>query len=78
VRSAIKEAYRIIYRSGLNITNALARVEEEIEPYPEIKEIINFFRTSKRGVAAGFLDDSEYAEEAGTLSGPRRDYGVMS
>lgn len=81
VRTAIKEAYRLIYRSGLNITNALARVEEEIQPYPEIKEIINFFRTSKRGVAIAMIegsDDDAEAGASGTTGGATRDYGVMT
>ncbi len=63
VRSAIKEAYRLIYRSNLNISQALARVEEEIEPYDEIKEIIRFFKTSKRGVAGAWEAGDELLEE---------------
>jgi UDP-N-acetylglucosamine acyltransferase len=51
VRSAVKETYRLIYRSGLNVSQALAKVEEEIEPFPEVKEVLEFFRSSKRGVA---------------------------
>lgn len=79
VRTAIKESYRIIYRSGFNITNALARIEEEIQPHQEVKEIIDFFRSSKRGVAVGFFDESEEsAPPGGTPGGAARDYGVMS
>lgn len=60
-RSAIKEAYRIIYRSGLNLSHALEKVESEIEQYDEIKELLEFFRSSKRGVVTrGFEDTSEY------------------
>jgi UDP-N-acetylglucosamine acyltransferase len=50
VRNAIKEAYRIIYRTELNITQALEQIEKEIHPHPEIKEILEFYRSSKRGV----------------------------
>jgi UDP-N-acetylglucosamine acyltransferase len=50
VRSAVKEAYRIIYRTDANITQALEQIEREIQPYPEIKEIVEFYRSSKRGV----------------------------
>lgn len=57
VRTAIKETYRILYRSGNNRSDALARVTETIEPYPEITEIVEFFRTSKRGVI-GAADES--------------------
>ncbi|MBX9950881.1 MAG: acyl-ACP--UDP-N-acetylglucosamine O-acyltransferase [Candidatus Obscuribacterales bacterium] len=58
VRSAIKEAYRLLYRSDLNMANACSRIEEEIEQFDEIKEIVNFIRSSKRGVARGNLGNS--------------------
>ena len=29
---------------------ALEQIEKEIEPYPEIVEIVEFYRSSKRGV----------------------------
>lgn len=64
VRTAIKEAYRLIYRSELNVTQALEQVERDIHPYPEIQEILEFYRTSKRGVVgkrevAGEGDEGE-------------------
>lgn len=46
----IHNAYRIIYQSGLNTTNALAKIEEEIALTPEIEYIINFIRSSERGI----------------------------
>ncbi|CAN5619272.1 acyl-ACP--UDP-N-acetylglucosamine O-acyltransferase [soil metagenome] len=51
-RKAIKEAYRIIYRSDANLTKALAQIEKELEPFPEILEIVEFYRSSKRGVVS--------------------------
>ncbi len=51
-RKAIKEAYRIIYRTNVNLTTALEQIEKEIEPYPEITEIVEFYRSSKRGVVS--------------------------
>jgi UDP-N-acetylglucosamine acyltransferase len=50
VRAAIKEAYRIIYRTEMNITQALETIEKEVHPHPEIVEILEFYRSSKRGV----------------------------
>lgn len=47
---AIHNAYRIIYQSGLNITNALAKIEEEMEMTPEISYIVSFIRESTRGI----------------------------
>lgn len=54
VRNAIKSAYKLIYRSDLNISNATARIEEEVQPFDEVKEVVEFFRTSKRGYAGFF------------------------
>ncbi len=50
VIQAIKEAYRFIYRDGLNRTQALERVENDVEPFEEIKELVSFYRHSTRGV----------------------------
>jgi UDP-N-acetylglucosamine acyltransferase len=58
IRAAVKQAYKLIYRSNLNISQALARIEEEIEPYGEIKEIIAFYKNTKRGIAVAY-DGSE-------------------
>ena len=57
VRTAIKSAYRMIYASDENITQALERIDKEIEHYPEIVEILEFFRSSKRGVVGKIVDD---------------------
>ncbi len=46
----IKAAYRLIYRSGLNVTQAIARIEIEIEPSEEIKTLLDFIRGSQRGI----------------------------
>jgi UDP-N-acetylglucosamine acyltransferase len=58
-RAAIKQAYKLIYRYGLNTSQALTRIEEEIQPFPEIQEICNFFRNSKRGVAVAFGENDD-------------------
>ena len=49
----IHNAYRIIYQSGLNVTNALQKIEAEMEMTPEIKYIVDFTRASKRGIITG-------------------------
>ncbi len=50
VIQALKEAFRFIYRDGLNRTQALERVENDVEQFDEIKELVSFFRNSTRGV----------------------------
>ena len=47
--SALKKAYRILYRSGLKLEEALARMEAEI-PTPETLHLVSFIRKSRRGI----------------------------
>jgi UDP-N-acetylglucosamine acyltransferase len=49
----LKKAYRILYRSGLNTKNALARVEAELEQTVEIRQLVDFIRGSRRGLIGG-------------------------
>ncbi len=46
----IHNAYRLIYQSGFNTTEAVEKVEKEIPRSPEIDYIINFIKSSKRGI----------------------------
>ena len=46
----IHDAYRIIYQGGLNNTDALKKIEDEMEMTPEISYIVNFIRESARGI----------------------------
>lgn len=50
VRMALKKAHRIIYREGLNKTQALEKVKAECLDCEEIRHLIEFIATSKRGV----------------------------
>jgi len=50
VRSALKEAYKLIYREGLNRSQALERIKYEIAEIPEVKNLVDFYTNSKRGV----------------------------
>ncbi len=54
LRAAIKQAYVYIYRSGLNNTQAMEKIEEQYSHLPELLEIVAFFRSSKRGIARGY------------------------
>jgi len=47
----LKEASRILYRDGFNRSQALERIENDLEPLEEIKCLVRFYRNSKRGVA---------------------------
>jgi UDP-N-acetylglucosamine acyltransferase len=48
--AALKQAYRILFRSHLPLHKALGRVEEEIPELSEIRHLIDFLKKSKRGV----------------------------
>ncbi len=46
----LKVAYRLLYRSGLKQTEALARIEAEL-PSQQTRHLVEFIRQSKRGIA---------------------------
>jgi UDP-N-acetylglucosamine acyltransferase len=47
---ALKDAYRIIFRSGMLLSRAVERVRAETEDCPEIRHFLEFIQASKRGV----------------------------
>ncbi len=48
---ALRQAYKILHRAGLTMSNALERIEKELPALPEVQQFIHFVRTSERGVA---------------------------
>lgn len=48
---ALRQAYKILFREGLTITNALARIDSELPSLPEIVHLVEFARTSTRGIS---------------------------
>ncbi|MCD6232317.1 acyl-ACP--UDP-N-acetylglucosamine O-acyltransferase [Candidatus Aerophobetes bacterium] len=50
-RTLLKKAYKILFKSNLNTTEALKKIEEEINPIPEIKHLCEFIRNSERGIS---------------------------
>jgi UDP-N-acetylglucosamine acyltransferase len=47
----IKKAYRLIYRSGLPLVEALLKISDDVEPTPELETFLNFINESQRGIA---------------------------
>jgi UDP-N-acetylglucosamine acyltransferase len=47
----LKRAYRLFFRSGLNVSQAIERANTDLEQLPEIRELIQFLEASERGVA---------------------------
>ena len=50
-QAALKQAYKILFREGLTISNALDRIETELPPLPEIRHLVEFARSSERGIS---------------------------
>jgi len=48
--SSLKKAYRIIFRIGLTLNEALERVKAEVEQVPEVNDLIRFIKSSERGI----------------------------
>lgn len=46
----LKRAYRLLFRSDLNVTQAMEKARTELEPYPEVNELVRFVAESERGV----------------------------
>lgn len=51
----IQEVYRYIYMSGMNVSDAVERIEAELPATPERDEILQFIRNSKRGIIRGYF-----------------------
>ena len=47
---ALKDAFRLLYREGLNRSQAIERITYEVSDLPEIKHLVEFYRSSSRGV----------------------------
>lgn len=45
----LQQAFRILTRAGLNTTQALARIEEEVPLTCEVRDLLDFIRSSNRG-----------------------------
>ena len=50
-QAALRQAYKILFREGLTIPNALARIEAELPPLPEVQHLVQFVRASERGIS---------------------------
>ena len=49
-QAALKQAHKILFREGLTNSNALARIEQELPPLPEVQYLVRFVRASERGI----------------------------
>jgi UDP-N-acetylglucosamine acyltransferase len=49
-QTALRRAYKIIFREELSVPNALLKIEEELPPLPEVQHLVQFIRSSERGI----------------------------
>jgi len=47
----LKSAYKILFREGLTIPNALVKIEKELAPLPEVLHLVQFVKSSERGIS---------------------------
>lgn len=50
----IEEIYRLLYNSGMNITEAVRHIEAEVAPNHVRDTILNFVKNSERGIVRGY------------------------
>jgi UDP-N-acetylglucosamine acyltransferase len=46
----LKEAYRLLYKSLLNVSQALDEIRKTLPDTEEIKNVISFVKNSERGI----------------------------
>lgn len=49
--AALRQAYKLLFRERLTISNAVSRIEQELPMLPEIQHLLAFVRSSERGIS---------------------------
>jgi UDP-N-acetylglucosamine acyltransferase len=50
-QSALRQAYKILFREGLTVRNAVVKVEKKLPAVEEISHLVEFVRSSERGIS---------------------------
>jgi UDP-N-acetylglucosamine acyltransferase len=50
---SLQTAFRLLTRAGLNTSQAIERIQADVEPCPEVGELLAFISASQRGVIKG-------------------------
>ncbi len=50
--ASLKRAFKLLFHSGLAKATAIAKIEKDIEPCPEVEHLIFFAKTTKRGLCS--------------------------
>lgn len=59
VRRNLKKAYKILYRSGLTLAQAIAVMEQELDSCEEVEHMLRFLRNAERGICRSRREFSE-------------------
>ena len=57
-RAALKQAFKLLYKSGMNYSQAIEKIESEMADVPEAIELCQFYKNSKRGVAVAMSSET--------------------
>jgi len=87
LRCKLTKAFRLVYRSGLHLEEALERIESDLEVTPELVHWIEFCRRSRRGLIGlrgiagsapeefddyqAYLEEEDAEEESASVCGQR-------
>lgn len=63
VRLALRQAFHILYRQSLSTKDAIAKIEDTIPASDEMAYLLNFYRSSERGICRAKLSVAEGAVE---------------
>lgn len=50
-QAALKKAFKLLFREGLTVSNALVKIEAELPPLPELQHLVAFVKASERGIS---------------------------
>jgi UDP-N-acetylglucosamine acyltransferase len=50
-QNALRQAYKFLFRDGLTIPNGVAKIEKELPQLPEVQHLVQFVRSSERGIS---------------------------
>ena len=50
IRTQLKKAFRILYRSGLSLEEAVATMEQELDSSEPVEHLMRFLRNAERGI----------------------------
>jgi len=49
----LEQTYQVLYRSNLNVSQAVAKIKEMVEQTTEVHNVLAFIASSKRGIISG-------------------------